>query len=86
MAGETNDGALWGARFRQGPSPAMQALSQSTHFDWRLVPYDLAATLAHARELGDKGFLSAGDVELVSAALSEIGRDYEAGTLVPGGV
>ena len=83
MAGETNDGALWGARFRQGPSPAMQALSQSTHFDWRLVPYDLAATLAHARELGDKGFLSAGDVELVSAALSEIGRDYEAGTLVP---
>jgi argininosuccinate lyase len=83
MAGDTNDGALWGARFRTGPSPAMQALSQSTHFDWRLVPYDLSATLAHARELADKGFLGAGDLELVSQALSEMGRNYVAGTLVP---
>jgi len=61
MAGETNAGALWGARFADGPSDAMAALSRSTHFDWRLVPYDLAATRAHAAELHDKGFLSADD-------------------------
>jgi argininosuccinate lyase len=37
MAGETNAGALWGARFAHGPSEAMAALSRSTHF--RLAPW-----------------------------------------------
>ena len=45
----TNTGALWGGRFASGPSDALAALSKSTHFDWRLVPYDLAGSRAHAR-------------------------------------
>ena len=36
----TNEGALWGGRFAGGPSDALAALSKSTHFDWRLAPYD----------------------------------------------
>ena len=44
----TNEGMLWGARFASGPSPELEALSRSTHFDWRLVPYDLAGSRAHA--------------------------------------
>ena len=47
----TNAGALWGGRFAGGPSDALAALSRSTHFDWRLVPYDLAGSRAHARVL-----------------------------------
>ena len=38
----TNEGKLWGGRFAGGPSPELEALSRSTHFDWRLTPYDLA--------------------------------------------
>src|SRR5512142_1036321 len=44
----TNEGALWGGRFAEGPSPALAALSKSTHFDWVLAPYDIAASKAHA--------------------------------------
>jgi argininosuccinate lyase len=83
MSGHTNDGALWGARFRSGPSVPMQALSRSTHFDWRLVPYDLAATRAHASELADKGFLSVADLDTVGAELDQLGHDFEQGALQP---
>ena len=54
----TNTGALWGGRFADGPSPALAALSKSTHFDWRLAPYDLAGSKAHARVLHQAGLLA----------------------------
>ena len=44
----TNEGSLWGGRFADGPSPELAALSKSTHFDWVLAPYDVAASAAHA--------------------------------------
>ena len=43
--------ALWGGRFTSGPADALAALSASTHFDWRLAPYDIAGSRAHARVL-----------------------------------
>ena len=42
---------LWGGRFESGPADAMAALSVSTQFDWRLAPYDIAGSKAHARVL-----------------------------------
>ncbi len=46
-----SESRLWGGRFTSGPSSAMSALSCSTHFDWRLAPYDLLQTGAHAHVL-----------------------------------
>jgi argininosuccinate lyase len=54
----TNEGSLWGGRFAGGPSPELQALSRSTHFDWRLTPYDLAGSWAHANALHVAGLLT----------------------------
>ena len=53
----TNTGKLWGGRFAGGPSPELEALSRSTHFDWRLTPYDLAGSRAHANALHRAGLL-----------------------------
>ena len=55
-AGELS--GLWGGRFAAGPADALAALSKSTHFDWRLAPYDLRASMAHARVLHRAGLLS----------------------------
>ena len=55
----TNEGSLWGGRFSDGPSDALAALSKSTHFDWVLAPYDVAASKAHARVLFRAGLLTA---------------------------
>ena len=48
---------LWGGAFAAGPSAALQALSVSIHFDWRLAPYDLQSSRAHARVLHRAGLL-----------------------------
>ncbi len=74
---------LWGGRFADGPSDAMAALSLSTHFDWRLAPYDVQQTGAHARVLHRAGLLSDEELALVSAALDDLAAQIAAGTLVP---
>ena len=43
--------SLWGGRFEGGPSEALARLSVSVQFDWRLAPYDLLGSKAHARVL-----------------------------------
>ena len=37
--------SLWGGRFEGGPAEALARLSVSVHFDWRLAPYDLLASI-----------------------------------------
>ena len=48
---------LWGGRFEAGPAEALARLSVSVQFDWRLAPYDLLASRAHARVLAGAGLL-----------------------------
>ena len=68
----TNTGMLWGGRFAGGPSPALAALSKSTHFDWRLAPYDLAGSRAHARVLAGAGLLTDDDLERLLAGIDSL--------------
>ncbi len=85
MASEstTNKGALWGGRFADGPSPELEALSRSTHFDWRLTPYDLAGSHAHANALHAAGLLSDEDVAELHRGLDALGERYAVGDLHP---
>ena len=73
---------LWGGRFADGPSDAMAALSRSVHFDWRLAPYDVAQTRAHAKVLGRAGLLSADELARVDVALDAVLADVTTGVLV----
>lgn len=82
-AGSTNTGKLWGGRFAGGPSPELEALSRSTHFDWRLVPYDLAGSRAHVRALHTAGLLSDDDLAQLLGGLEALGERYAAGVLHP---
>ena len=84
MSGQTHEGALWGGRFGSGPSYEMQRLSKSTHFDWRLVPYDLDATVAHATALKERGLISADALSTVLTALEKIGHDFRSDAIAPG--
>ena len=81
--GTTNEGALWGGRFASGPSPELQALSRSTHFDWQLTPYDLAGSRAHANALHRAGLLTDTDHAELLRGLSVLGERYAAGELHP---
>lgn len=65
-------GALWGGRFSSGPSPELQRLSKSTHFDWVLAPYDIAGSQAHAVALKEAGYLSAQELAAMNSALEQL--------------
>jgi argininosuccinate lyase len=79
----TDEGRLWGGRFASGPSPELEALSRSTHFDWRLALYDVAGSHAHAKALAAAGLLTPEDERALHAGLDVLTRRYEAGELVP---
>ena len=74
---------LWGGRFNGGPADAMAALSASVHFDWRLAPYDIEQTRAHAKVLQAAGLLGADELALVDSALTAIAAAVASGAMVP---
>jgi len=74
---------LWGGRFEGGPAQALAALSLSVHFDWRLAPYDLAASKAHARVLATAGLLTPAEVTQMLAGLDALAADVASGAFQP---
>jgi argininosuccinate lyase len=74
---------LWGGRFAAGPSPELAALSVSVHFDWRLAPYDLRASKAHARVLHAAGLLSDDEATRMLLALDELADAVSTGAFRP---
>ncbi|MEB3063389.1 argininosuccinate lyase [[Mycobacterium] zoologicum] len=79
----TNEGSLWGGRFAEGPSEALAALSKSTHFDWVLAPYDVAASKAHAKVLHGAGLLTDDQRDGLLAGLDSLGDDVADGSFGP---
>ena len=78
----TEGTALWGGRFASGPSPELVELSRSTHFDWRLAPYDLAGSRAHAGVLQAAGLLSRDDLTRLLAGIDALAADVASGAFV----
>jgi argininosuccinate lyase len=82
-SGTKSPGALWGARFADGPSPELAALSRSTHFDWQLYPYDIAGSKAHAKALAKGGYLTEDELVRMLVALTELQASIESGGFDP---
>ncbi|MFD0206903.1 MULTISPECIES: argininosuccinate lyase [Saccharothrix] len=75
--------SLWGGRFAGGPAEAMARLSASTHFDWRLAPYDIRGSRAHARVLHRAGLLTTDELDRMLAALDALEADVASGSFTP---
>ena len=74
---------LWGGRFESGPAEALARLSVSVQFDWRLAPYDLLASAAHARVLNQAGLLQDAELARLLAALDDLSRACRTGAFRP---
>ena len=87
MSETTNGGTpptrLWGGRFSGGPADALSRLSMSVQFDWRLAPYDLLASRAHARVLHRAGLLDDNELKRITVALDELDHDARHGLFRP---
>src|SRR6478735_3702134 len=80
---ETARTSLWGGRFAGGPAEALARLSVSVQFDWRLAPYDLAASRAHARVLARAGLLDNDELGSMLAALDDLEAACASGEFRP---
>ena len=74
---------LWGGRFEGGPAQAVRQLSYSVQFDWRLAPYDLLASKAHARVLHRAGLLTGEELERMVDALDVLDAQVASGAFRP---
>src|SRR3954451_20034513 len=67
------------SRFSQPPDRVFQALDSSIGYDWRLGPYDVEQSRAHAKMLAATGIISEADRDALLAALERVERELEAG-------
>ncbi|MDQ1463217.1 MAG: argininosuccinate lyase, partial [Actinomycetota bacterium] len=74
---------LWGGRFEGGPAAALAALSVSVHFDWRLAPYDLLSSRAHARVLHKAGLLDDDELATMLEGLADLDAACQSGAFSP---
>nr|WP_221378095.1 argininosuccinate lyase [Actinoplanes polyasparticus] len=75
--------SLWGGRFSGGPADALARLSVSVQFDWRLAPYDIAGSRAHARVLAAAGLLDPDELGQMLAALDDLEAACASGEFRP---
>ena len=68
---------MWSGRFRQPLDPEFEKWQRSFPYDQRLLPFELAASRAHANALEPAGVLSSEELSDIVRALGEIGRRAE---------
>ena len=68
------------SRFSEPPDPVFERLNASVGFDWRLGPYDVAQSRAHATMLAATGIISAEDRDALLSGLDRVQEELEAQT------
>jgi len=76
-------GRLWGGRFDDAPNCELMALSRSEPAAFDLAPYDIASSIAHARQLLDVGIFDEQELQAVEGALVQMAAEYVNGALRP---
>ncbi|MFL5883840.1 MAG: lyase family protein, partial [Thermoleophilaceae bacterium] len=65
------------SRFSEPQDPLFQALNSSISFDYRLAPYDLEQSIAHARMLTRCGIISVDDLATIETGLEEVRQEID---------
>ncbi len=66
------------ARIDNAQDNLFKALNSSIGFDWRLAPYDIAQSIAHAKMLAKCDAISAEDCTHLGKGLNQVGEEFEA--------
>ena len=71
---------LWGGRFTESTDEFVERFTESVSFDYRLYPYDIEGSIAHARMLQKAGIINQTDARDIIEGLEGIRSDIEMGT------
>jgi argininosuccinate lyase len=67
-------------RFGEEQDPLFRLINSSISFDWRLAPFDIAQSKAHALILAKLDVLDAVELEQITGGLDSVGEELEQGT------
>ncbi|KAJ1424765.1 L-Aspartase-like [Sesbania bispinosa] len=70
---------LWGGRFKEGVTDAVEHFTESISFDKELYKHDIMGSRAHASMLAQQGLITASDRDSIIQGLNEIERRIENG-------
>lgn len=70
---------MWSGRFREPLDATFDGWQRSFHFDWRLIPYEVVASKAHARALAELRVLSEDELCSIFGGLDGILADFKLG-------
>ncbi len=76
----TSNPNLWSGRFSEPVDERVKRYTASIPFDWRLAPFDIQASLAHAAMLARAGIISAQDLADIRRGLTEIQAEIDNGS------
>jgi argininosuccinate lyase len=68
------------SRFAEPPDAIFRALNDSIRYDWRLGPYDVQQSRAHASMLAARGIISEEDRDQLHAALGQVELELRDGS------
>jgi argininosuccinate lyase len=68
------------SRFSEPQHPVFRQLNASIGFDWRLGPYDVELSRAHAAMLAARGIIGDDDRDALLTALDAVERELDSGT------
>src|SRR3989337_3531396 len=71
--------APWSARFGEPVDDLVKRFTASVAFDQRLAPFDIEASLAHARMLAACGVIPRGDLDDIERGMAAIRKEIAAG-------
>jgi argininosuccinate lyase len=71
--------ARFSARFSESMDDAFRRLNDSLGFDWRLAPYDVQQSIAHASMLAAQGIISAADRDELHRGLHQVRAELTEG-------
>ena len=66
-------------RFQKSADKAAASYSASVFIDWRLYPYDIQGSIAHARMLGKQSIITAEEANAIVKGLESIRNEIEDG-------
>ena len=70
----------WAGRFTEATNELVEEFTASIPYDWRLYPYDIAGSIAHATMLGKTGIITKKEADRIVRGLEAVLREIISGT------
>jgi argininosuccinate lyase len=74
MSKEQNASKMWSGRFREPLNSTFESWQRSFPFDWRLIPHEVEASIAHARAIEFAGILTSEELLLMIQGLRAVAK------------